>query len=203
MHDTWSMLHVTFDYWHWHKIQSHQFGNPYFGTLARPFHFRQWLRVCAVKIDASYLGIPFSKCQQVLGHACHIWYSLACWGWSHWPMTIEHVRAQWGSVVSWRACSTKSEQAARVFRSIRIFLNWLKKCVISLRWCCIKAVHKRYACGGGTHYVKVMGRLRGIDPPFSRYWERCRRNIDLDLPFFRILRGKVNFRPLFSPIHRL
>ena len=26
--------------------------------------------------------------------------------------------------------------------------------------------------GGGTRYVKVMGRLRGIDPPFSRHWEK-------------------------------
>ena len=29
--------------------------------------------------------------------------------------------------------------------------------------------------GGGwgcTHYVRVMGRLRGIDPPFSRHWEK-------------------------------
>ena len=26
--------------------------------------------------------------------------------------------------------------------------------------------------GGGTRYVKVRGRLRGIDPPFSRHWEK-------------------------------
>ena len=55
-----------------------------------------------------------------------------------------------------------------------------------------------------------MGRLRGIDPPFSRHWKkilildppfsRCLRKISiLDPPFFRILRKKVNFRPLFSP----
>ena len=25
---------------------------------------------------------------------------------------------------------------------------------------------------GGTHYVRVMGRFRGIDPPFSRHWEK-------------------------------
>ena len=70
------MLHITFYFWHWHEIQSHQFGNPFFGTLARPFHFRQWLRICAVKIGASYFCNLFSTCQEVLGHACHIWYSL-------------------------------------------------------------------------------------------------------------------------------
>ena len=26
--------------------------------------------------------------------------------------------------------------------------------------------------GGDTHYVRVMGRLRGIDPPFSRHWKK-------------------------------
>ena len=60
----------------WHEIQSHQFGNPFLGTLARHVHFRQWLCVCAVKIGASYFRDLFSTCQQVLGHACHIWYSL-------------------------------------------------------------------------------------------------------------------------------
>ena len=64
-------------YWHWHEIQSHQFGNPFFGTLAQPFHFRRWLRVCAVKTGTSYFGNLSPTCQQVLGHACHIWYSLS------------------------------------------------------------------------------------------------------------------------------
>ena len=48
-------------------------------------------------------------------------------GWSHWPITIQHVRAQWGSVVSWRACSTGSEKAVRVSWSIGNFLNGSKK----------------------------------------------------------------------------
>ena len=66
---------------------------------------------------------------------------------------------------------------------------------------------------GGTHYVRVMGRLRGIDPPFSRHWKkisilenpfsRCLRKISILDPFFMILRKKVNLRPLFSPRHRL
>ena len=49
---------------------------PFFGTLAQPFHFRQWLRVCAMKTGTSYFGSLFPTCQQVLGHPCHIWYSL-------------------------------------------------------------------------------------------------------------------------------
>ena len=68
--------------------------------------------------------------------------------------------------------------------------------------------------GGGTHYVRVMGRLRGIDPPFFKALEKNldfrppffkvpEKNIDFRPPFFRILRKKVNFRPLFSPRHRL
>ena len=67
---------LLFSYWHWHKILSHQFGNPFFGTPAQPFDFRQWLHVCTVKIGTSYFGDLFSTCQQVLGHLCHIWYSL-------------------------------------------------------------------------------------------------------------------------------
>ena len=83
-----------------------------------------------------------------------------CCGWSQWPITIQHVRARWGSVGSWRACSTGSEKAARVSRSIGNLLNGFKKkylqilivdskpmsclCVISLRWYRKMAVHKCY-----------------------------------------------------------
>ena len=58
-------------------------GNPFYGTLGRPFHFRQWLRVCPVKIVTSYFSYLFPTCQQVLGHACHIWYCL-------WPKSLTH-----------------------------------------------------------------------------------------------------------------
>ena len=47
------------------------------------------------------------------------------WGRSHWPLTIQHVRAQWRSVVSWPACLTGSEKAARVSRSIGYVVNGL------------------------------------------------------------------------------
>ena len=49
--------------------------------------------------------------------------------------------------------------------------------------------------GGGTRYVKVMGRLRGIDPPFSRHWEK---NIDFRPPFFKVPGKNIDFRPPFS-----
>ena len=73
-HDLYHLL--LFNHWLWHKIWSHQFGNPFFKTRAQPFGFRQWLHVYAVKIGTSYFGDLFSICQQVLGHPCHIWYSL-------------------------------------------------------------------------------------------------------------------------------
>ena len=28
------------------------------------------------------------------------------WGWSHWPITIQHVQTRWRSFVSWRTCLT-------------------------------------------------------------------------------------------------
>ena len=40
-----------------------------------------------------------------------------------------------------------------------------------------------WAGGGGTHYVRVIGRLRGIDPPF-----------------FKTLGKNIDFRPPFSDI---
>ena len=110
------MSHITFYHWHWHKKnQSPQFGNPFFGTLARPFHIQLWLRLCAVNIGASYFDNLFSTCPLVLGHAaiCGI-----RWGWSDWSIAIQHVRAQWGSVVPWWACSTGSEKPVRVSHDV-------------------------------------------------------------------------------------
>ena len=127
------MSHITFYYWHWHKIQSHQFGNPLFGTLARPFNFRQWLRVCAVKIGAWDFCNLVSTCQ-VLGHACHIWYSLGLKSLTHNHSTRA---GQWGSVVSWWACSTGSEKAVRVSRSIGIFFKMDLKYICKL-WSLVK-----------------------------------------------------------------
>ena len=43
-----------------------------------------------------------------------------------------------------------------------------------------KNIHAGTIPGGGPHFVRVMGRLRGIDPPFSRHWEKISI---LDPPF--------------------
>ena len=48
--------------------------------------------------------------------------------------------------------------------------------------------------GGGTHYLRVMGRLRGMDPPFSRHWKK---NLDFRPPFFKVPAKNVDFRPPF------
>ena len=52
------------------------------------------------------------------------------------PIAIQHVRAQWAFVVSWLACSTGSEKAARLSRSIEHILNGLKN--ICKFWSLIK-----------------------------------------------------------------
>ena len=80
-HDLYQLL--LFNYWHWHKIQSQQFDNPFFGALAQSFHFRRWLCVCALKTGTSNFVNLFPTCQQVLGHMCHIWYSL-------WKKSLTH-----------------------------------------------------------------------------------------------------------------
>ena len=48
--------------------------------------------------------------------------------------------------------------------------------------------------GGGTHYVRVMGRLRGIDPPFFKALEK---NLDFRPPFFKVPAKNIDFRPPF------
>ena len=95
-----------------------------------------------------------------------------------------------------------------------IWVVWKMAAILSWPPCVnILRPSDAYIPGGGTHYVRVMGRLRGIDPPFSRHWKKISildplfqgacKNIDFRTPFFRILRKKVNFTPLFSPRHRL
>ena len=84
---------------------------PFFGTLAWPFHFRQWLRVWRLVLHILVTCSPHVN---------------KCWVTRDWPITIQHVRAQWASVVSWLACSTRSEKAARVSRDIEHILNGLE-----------------------------------------------------------------------------
>ena len=54
----------------------------------------------------------------------HAMYGI-CWSWSHWPIAIQHVRVQWGSVELWQACSTGSGKAAPGSLSVGNFLNGL------------------------------------------------------------------------------
>ena len=119
-----------------------------FCTSASNYASAQWRLVLHILVTCS----PHVNKSWVTRALCGI----RC-GWSHWPITIQHVRAKWGSVLSWRACSAGSEKTARVSRSFGNFLNGLKKifanfdhwlkhmtcwCVISLRWYRIMAVHK-------------------------------------------------------------
>ena len=57
--------------------------------------------------------------------------------------------------------------------------------------------------GGGGVYslwlVKVMGRLRGIDLPFSRHWGK---KIDFRPPFFRVPEKNIDFRSSFFGFQR-
>ena len=48
------------------------------------------------------------------------------WGWNHWPITIQPVRAQWGYAMSRRACSTGSEKPPECPEALGFFFNGLK-----------------------------------------------------------------------------
>ena len=145
---------LLFNYWNWHKIYSHQFSNLFFGTFAQPFHFRQWLRVCTMKTGTSYFDNLFPTCQQVLGHSCHIWYSL-------WLKSLTHDHSTHAGPArihcvmtgmfnkEWKGCVIVPKHWEFFKWTSKIFENfdhWLKCitcwCVISLRWCRIMAVHK-------------------------------------------------------------
>ena len=117
-------------------------------------YFRQWLHVCAVKIGTSYFGDLFSTCQQVLGHPCHICYSLG-------PKSLTHnhstragpakIRCVMTGVFyrKWEGCASVPKHRGCFKWTLKIFADfdpWLKRmtcwCVISLRRCRIMAVHK-------------------------------------------------------------
>ena len=119
-------------------------------TSASDYASAQWRLVLHILVTCSP---HVNKCWVTLAI-----YGIRC-GWSHWPITIQHVRVQSGSIVSWLACSAGSERAARVSRStgdfsnglkkyLQFFFHWLKRitcwCVVSLSltWCRIMAVRK-------------------------------------------------------------
>ena len=103
---------------------------------------------------ASYFGDLFSTCQQVLGHPCHIWYSLG-------PKSLTHNHSTRAGPVKthcvmtgvfhrkWEDCASVPKHWGCFIWTLKIFANfdpWLKRmtcwCVISLRRCRIMAVHK-------------------------------------------------------------
>ena len=113
---------LLFNYWHWHKFNHtnsaiHSSGHSHsLLTSASDYTSAQWRLVLHILVTCS-------------PHVNKCWVTRAIygfhWGRSHWPITIQHVRAQRKSVVSWRACSTGSEKAARVPRSIGDVLSGL------------------------------------------------------------------------------
>ena len=118
---------LLFNYRHWHKIQSHQFANPFFGTLGHPHS----LSTSASDYKSAQWRLVLHILVTCFPHVNKCWVTRAIygihWGRSHWPITIQHVRARWRSVVPWRTCSTGSEKAARVSRSIGDVLNGIYK----------------------------------------------------------------------------
>ena len=134
----------------------------------RPFHFRQWLYIYAVKIVTSYFSNLFLTCQQVLGHACHIWYSLWLKSLTHnhstraGPLCNDgHVRQE---VKRPRECPEALEIFFNGFkRYLQIFYYWLKRmtcwCLIPVRWCGKMSVHKSV--------LSNMAELSSFSPPAS------------------------------------
>ena len=80
------------------------------------------------------------------------------WGWSRWPITIQHVWSQWGFIDDGHV-RQEVKRPHECPEALEIFFNglekylqmdrWLKRMtcwsVLSLIWCHIMAVHKCYA----------------------------------------------------------
>ena len=85
-----------------------------------------------------------------------------------WPCTASHVLYQ---ITNFPIRGTRKQGKPRK--------TWSECVMIDVINCVLAGTR------GGTHYVRVMGRLRGIDPPFSRHWKKISI---LDPPFSRCLR---------------
>ena len=102
-----------------------------------------------MKTGTSYFGNSFPTCQQVLGHACHIWYLLWLKSLTHnhstraGPVRIHYVMTGvFGG--KWKGCaSVPKHWTSKIFAN---FDHWLKRitcwCVTSLTLCRIMAVRK-------------------------------------------------------------
>ena len=152
------MLHVTFYYWRWHKIKFNHTNSQSilrdtraaFSLLPAITHLRSE--------DWCYFGNLFSTCQQVLGHACHIWYSFGLKSLTHnnnstcaGPVRIHCVMTGMFDR-KWKGCTSVSKYWDFFYWILKIFANfdhWLKRmtcwCAISLRSCHIMAIHTCYA----------------------------------------------------------
>ena len=130
-----------------------------------------------MKTGTSYFGNLFPICQQVLGHACHIWYSL-------WLKSLTHNHSTRAEPVrihcvmtgvfgrKWKGCASVPKHWGFFKWTKKIFANfdhWLKRipcwCVISLIWCRIMAVHK--CC---TFHFKRKNLLSPTLTPAVRCW---------------------------------
>ena len=116
-------------------------------TSASDYASAQWRLVLHILVTCSP---HVNKCWVTLAI-----YGIRC-GLSHWPITIQHVRAQWGYIVmtsvfgrKWKGCASVPKHCGFFKWTYKIFANfdhWLKRItcwrVISLTWCRIMAVHK-------------------------------------------------------------
>ena len=95
-----------------------------------------------MKIGTSYFGDLFSTCQQVLGHPCHIWYSLG-------PKSLTHNHSTRAGPVKthcvmtgvfhrkWEDCASVPKHWGCFIWTLKIFANfdpWLKRVTC---WCYI------------------------------------------------------------------
>ena len=145
---------LLFNYWHWHKNLITTIRQ----SILRDTRTALWLPPVITRLRSedgtSYFGDLFSTYQQVLGHPCHIWYSLG-------PKSLAHnhstragpakIRCVMTGVFDrkWEGCASVPKHWICFKWTVEIFANfdpWLKRMicwrVLSLRRCRIMAVHK-------------------------------------------------------------
>ena len=81
-------------------------------------------------------------------------------------------------------CPVGALKLATILHDIMIVT--VPQCLLGRVWGCVGV-----GVGLLIHYVRVMGRLRGIDPLFQGTGE----NIDFRPPFFKVPEKNIDFRP--------
>ena len=102
-------------------------------------------------------------------------------------LDYQHVRAQWGSIVSWRACWAGSERAARVSRSTGDFSNGLKKNIC--KFLSLIKTHQLLVCNTvDSRYLAPFGgqNSRARVKWFSRYLALSHEGPNSRLPWIRV-----------------